>query len=154
MDPARLADLEDIKQLKARYFRHMDGKDWQAYGDVFTEDCTMHSGPIDEPPVTGRQRIVEYVSSSIQHMVTVHHGHMPEIEFTGDDTATGIWSMFDQLRAPGLELDGYGHYHEEYRRCGDGHWRISATRLSRLWVRSSSPEMTKGLWPEAPDWIE
>ncbi len=152
MEPERLADLEAIKQLKARYFRHMDGKDWEAYADVFTEDCVMQNGPSDQPPVSGRAKLVEYVSSNIQHMITVHHGHMPEITFTSEDQAKGIWAMFDRLRAPGLEMDGFGHYHEEYRRCSDGRWRISYTRLTRLWVRSSNPEMTNGLWPEAPDW--
>ena len=152
MDPARLADLEEIKQLKARYFRLMDTKDWDAYADVFTEDCTMQNGPEDQPPVSGRTAIVAYVSGAIQHMITVHHGHMPEIEFSGPDTARGIWAMFDQLRAPGLQMDGWGHYHDEYQRGDDGAWRIAYTRLTRLRVESSSPEMTKGLWPEAPDW--
>ena len=152
MDPARLADLEDIKQLKARYFRLMDTKDWEAWADVFTEDCTLDNGPSDQAPVTGRAAIVEYVSSHIQHMITVHHGHMPEIELTGEDTATGIWAMFDQLRTPDAWMDGFGHYHEEYRRCEDGRWRIASTRLSRLWVESSSQQWSTALWPGAPDW--
>ena len=152
MDPARLADLEEIKQLKARYFRLMDAKEWEAWADVFTEDCVLQNGPPGDAPVTGRAAIVDYVRGAIQHMVTVHHGHMPEIAFSGPDSARGIWAMFDQLRAPGLRMDGWGHYHEEYRRCGDGRWRIASTRLTRLRVQSSSPEMTRGLWPEAPDW--
>ena len=45
MDASRLADLEEIKQLKARYFRLMDTKQWDAWGDVFSEDCSMDSGP-------------------------------------------------------------------------------------------------------------
>ena len=152
MQPERLADLEEIKQLKARYFRLMDTKDWEAFADVFTEDCVIHNGPSDQPPVRGRAALVEYVSSSIQHMITVHHGHMPEIEFVSADEATGIWAMYDRLRAPGLSMDGYGHYHETYQRCTDGRWRISYTRLSRLWLNSSNPAMTAGLWPEAPEW--
>lgn len=27
---------------------------------------------------------------------------------------------------------GYGHYHERYRRCPDGGWRIAESRLSYL----------------------
>ncbi len=149
---SQLADLEAIKQLKARYFRTMDTKDWDGFGDVFSEDCILQNGPVDQPPVIGRAAIVEYVSFHIQHMVTVHHGHMPEIELSGDGTASGIWSMFDQLRTPDAWMDGFGHYHEEYRRCEDGRWRITSTRLTRLWVRSSSTDWTKALWPEAPDW--
>ncbi|MBI0293347.1 nuclear transport factor 2 family protein [Streptomyces sp. PRKS01-29] len=31
---------------------------------------------------------------------SVHHGHMPEIEITGPDTASGIWAMEDLLTFP------------------------------------------------------
>jgi uncharacterized protein (TIGR02246 family) len=148
MDASRLADLEAIKQLKARYFRLMDTKQWSAWGDVFTEDCTMQNGPPSEPPVRGRPAIVAYVKAAIDALRTVHHGHMPEIEFTGADTATGVWAMFDQLRGPGFALDGWGHYHESYRRCADGRWRIASTRLSRLRVESPDPALVAALWPE------
>ena len=148
MDASRLADLEEIKALKARYFRLMDTKQWEAWGDVFTEDCSMHSGPPAAPPVHGRAEIVAYVRSNIEHVVTVHHGHMPEITFVDATRATGIWAMFDQLRGPGFDLDGWGHYHEEYRRCADGRWRIQSTRLTRLRVESPDANLVAALWPE------
>lgn len=147
MDPSRLADLEEIKQLKARYFRLMDTKQWNAWGEVFTEDCSMRNGPPGADAVCGRDAIVAYVRRMIDAVVTVHHGHMPEITFTGPDSASGIWAMFDQLRGPGFELDGWGHYHEEYRRCADGRWRIASTRLSRLRVESPDPALVAALWP-------
>ena len=31
-------DIEAIKQLKARYFRTLDQKDWAGYRAVFTDD--------------------------------------------------------------------------------------------------------------------
>ena len=37
----RLQAIEDIKQLKARYFRCMDTKDWDGFAAVFTPDATM-----------------------------------------------------------------------------------------------------------------
>jgi hypothetical protein len=65
-------------------------------------------------------------------VVTVHHGHMPEIELTSATTATGIWALQDLLRWPdGRELHGYGHYHEEYEKS-DGRWRIKKMTLTRL----------------------
>ena len=35
-DLERYHAIEEIKQLKARYFRHIDGKDWDSWQDVFT----------------------------------------------------------------------------------------------------------------------
>jgi ketosteroid isomerase-like protein len=140
MDARRLTDLEEIKALKARYFRLMDTKQWDAWGDVFTEDCVMHSGPPEAPPVHGRAAIVPYVRSHIEHVVTVHHGHMPEIELTGPATARGTWAMFDFVEwsrpdsGEQAGLVGYGHYLEEYVREADGEWRIARSRLERLRV--------------------
>ena len=131
MDPARLADLEEIKQLKARYFRLLDTKQWKEFGDVFTDDCALANGPIEDGVVIGRDEIVAYVKRGVERLNTVHHGHMPEIEFTGPDSASGIWAMFDRLRADGFELDGWGHYHEDYRRCNDGRWRIASATSDR-----------------------
>lgn len=148
MDPARLTDLEEIKQLKARYFRLMDGKEWDAWGDVFTEDCCMDSGGPQSPPQTGRGNIVAFVREAIDAMVTTHHGHMPEIAFQSDREASGVWAMFDFLEGPGYRMKGWGHYHETYRKCDDGCWRIASTRLSRLRVEAEPRAIQDALWPE------
>ncbi len=34
-------DLEEIKKLKARYFRSLDSKDWETYRSVFTNDVVV-----------------------------------------------------------------------------------------------------------------
>jgi 3-phenylpropionate/cinnamic acid dioxygenase small subunit len=36
-----LEEIEAIKRLKARYFRLMDTKQWDQWGDVFTEDAHL-----------------------------------------------------------------------------------------------------------------
>lgn len=149
MDPSRLVDLEEIKRLKARYFRTLDTKQWKEFGDVFTEDCSLANGPAEDGVVKGRGEIVAYVKRGVSQLNTVHHGHMPEIEFTGTDTASGIWAMFDRLRGDSLVLDGWGHYHEEYRRCEDGRWRISSSRLTRLCAESPDEELVASIWPES-----
>ena len=127
-----LDDIEAIKQLKARYFRTMDTKDWAAMRDVFTADVVMDTTSSGGGIVSGADAFVEFLREAIGDVVTVHHGHMPEIEVTSSTTATGIWAMEDMLRWPdGSALHGYGHYHERYVKV-DGEWRISSSTLTRV----------------------
>lgn len=147
MDPERLVDLEEIKQLKARYFRLMDEKNWDAWADVFTVDCTMENGAPGHV-TTGRSEIVAYVRRAVAHLVTVHHGHMPEIAFESGRDATGVWALYDLVEGKGYRMEGWGHYHDRYRRCDDGRWRIGSTRLTRLRVDASDPAIQDLLWPE------
>lgn len=132
-----LLDIEAIKQLKARYFRLMDTKQWDAWGEVFAEGVVMEV-PEADMVVEGRQAVVDAVSGALATAVSSHHGHMPEIEITGPDSATGIWAMFDLVTwdtGDGARqgIEGFGHYHEEYARTADG-WQISRVRLERLRV--------------------
>ena len=150
MDAAEeLIAVEQIKQLKARYFRCMDTKDWDGYAQVFAPDAVLDvSGesrvPDDEGIIRGNTTIAEYVRSQVDPVRTVHHGHMPEIQITSDTTATGIWSMEDMLRwpddAPLGDMHGYGHYHETYEKV-DGQWRIASCKLTRLRV-DFDPELS------------
>ena len=41
-------DIEAIRQLKARYFRFVDTKQWDRWGDLFTEDAVFHV-PVNRP---------------------------------------------------------------------------------------------------------
>ena len=131
MDAKTLADLEAIKQLKARYFRFLDTKAWEEWGNVFTEDARLQWGPEDSQVMEGREAIVATVSAALDGAVSVHHGHMPEIELLGGGRARGVWAMHDRIDHPAYQLRGYGHYHEEYREQ-DGEWRIHRTTLTRL----------------------
>jgi len=132
-DPA--ADVEAIKQLKARYFRTLDSKDWAALRQVFTDDVVMDtSASPGGTVVTGADEFMVFLRGVIGDVVTVHHGHTPEIKLTSAATARGIWAMEDMLRWPdGREMHGYGHYHETYERAGDA-WRIKTSTLTRLRV--------------------
>jgi hypothetical protein len=138
VDPAHLADIEAIKQLKARYFRLMDMRQWNEWGSVFTEDCRLqveHEPGVVGTDVRGREAIVRSVQKALSGARTVHHGHMPEIEVTGPTTARGVWAMYDYVCWGGEnDLKGYGHYHETYRKGPNGRWQIASVRLTRLRV--------------------
>jgi len=161
VDPVvRLAAIEDIRQLKARYFRFMDTKRWDDMREVFARDAHFEPGRF---VIKGRDRIAEYMSESLHPLRTVHHGHMPEITVTSPTTAHGLWALWDYVEWPGdgerRGLYGYGHYDEDYI-VEDGAWRISRLLLTRLrvdllpgglpelsWPRQAEPPQTE---PTAP----
>jgi uncharacterized protein (TIGR02246 family) len=127
-------DVEAIKQLKARYFRTMDTKDWDAMRQVFTDDVVMDTTESGGNVTAGADECMAFLRHVIGDVVTVHHGHHPEIELTTPTTATGIWAMEGMLRWPdGRELHGYGHYEETYKKV-DGVWHIKTLKLTRLRV--------------------
>jgi uncharacterized protein (TIGR02246 family) len=133
-------DVEAIRQLKARYFRLMDTKDWDAMREVFADDVVMDTTAAGGRLVTGADEFVAGLQQVLAGAVTVHHGHMPEIELTSPTTATGIWALHDIVMWPdGLRLDGYGHYHETYEKV-DGRWRIASSTLTRLHSDFTRPD--------------
>ena len=133
-------DVEAIKRLKARYFRTMDTKDWSGMRDVFAEDVVVDTTQSGGGVITSADAFIAFLRETLDDVVTVHHGHMPEIELTSPTTATGIWALQDILKWPnGVELHGYGHYHETYVKTGDS-WRIKSTKLTRLRMDFTPPE--------------
>jgi hypothetical protein len=128
-------EIEAIKQLKARYFRLLDTKDWAGLEALFTPEVRVDTEASGGGVTEGAATFIASVSQSLDQTVTVHHGHMPEIDLTSPTTATGIWAMEDWLRFPAGgpfgEIHGFGHYPETYVKS-DGAWRIASMRLTRL----------------------
>lgn len=144
-DLERLVAIEEIKRLKARYFRFVDTKDWAALQTLFSESAeffvsqdqirALNLGggePIVEC-VRGPSQIVRFISNALHEAVSVHRGFMPEIDITSEHTARGVWAMEDHVRWPTKSLHGMGHYIETYERI-DANWRISSFRITRLRV--------------------
>jgi NAD(P)-dependent dehydrogenase (short-subunit alcohol dehydrogenase family) len=132
-------DLEAIKQLKARYFRLLDTKDWDGWRQVLADDVVVDTTGAGGSQVEGADAFVAYVRASLEDARTVHHGHAPEITLTSPTTATGIWALHDKITWPdGTDLEGFGHYHETYEKRGDA-WCITSSRLTRLRVDLTGP---------------
>lgn len=128
------ADIEAIKRLKARYCRLLDTKDWAGWRDIFTDDFVSDTTGSGGVLITGADNMVAFIKKTLgkPSQPTVHQVHAPEIELTSPTTATGIWALNDVVRlAPGVNLAGYGHYHETYEKT-DGQWRIKTSTLTRL----------------------
>jgi ketosteroid isomerase-like protein len=134
-----LSDRDAICEVKARYCRLLDTKQWDAWADLFAEDFVLDTseagGP---PPVAGRDAAVGMVRQTIGTVKTAHQVHTPEIAIDGD-TATGIWAMQDRLIFEnGQGMTGFGHYTETYVKRG-GQWKIARSKLTRLMVELTAP---------------
>ena len=133
-------EIEAIRRLKARYFRLMDTKDWVGMRELFTDDVVIDTSESGGEVARGADEFMAFLREALGDAVTVHHGHMPEIDVTSETTATGIWALNDIIIwSSGMRLDGYGHYHETYEKS-DGEWRIKSSKLTRLHTDFTMPE--------------
>jgi SnoaL-like domain len=148
----KLIAIEQIKQLKARYYRYYDTKDYGKFAACFTLNATSDmrealSAPHGPPPppeakdmlFIGRANIEAFVRSS-SPLWSVHQGHMPDIEVKSSTTASGIWALEDLVvfpeGGPLKKLHGYGYSYDTYERI-DGKWLILSVKVTRLHVELS-----------------
>jgi len=131
----QLNDLEEIKVLKHRYFRAIDTADTALLAGLFTEDVAVtYNGGTYKVSLQGREAMLEFLANSFHSgALAMHHGHMPDITLTGDNTATGIWYLEDVF----IDLEKDAHtfgtaiYTDRYRREG-GTWKIESTYYDRV----------------------
>ncbi len=149
---SRLAAIDEIKTVKARYFRGVDTCDAALVRGILAEDCVLDYRGCCTDPATGRDfmpamnTVVEGRDSwsegglGAAGIVSVHQGHNCEIELTSDTTATGTWSMTDRLYmpagAPFALMTGFGYYFETYEKDDDV-WRIKTLRIQRIRVEAT-----------------
>lgn len=128
-----LLEIEKIKQLKARYFRALDTNDWDLFASTLAEDCpgSYSDGDLS---FENRQGIVDFMRENLsgERILTLHHGHHPEITLVDENNATGIWYLEDTVLAldAGIRIYGAAIYSDEYRKV-DGEWVISSIGYRR-----------------------
>jgi hypothetical protein len=146
MDPIdKLIAIEAIKTVKAQYFRFVDTKDWEGLRSIFTPDALLEVPEARSGAADIDQSLI-FFQQALEGAVSVHFGHMPEIEIEGENRARAIWPMDDRIywspeRASILgytQLRGFGHYHETYERL-DGEWKIKTMKLTRLRLVTQTP---------------
>ncbi len=135
--------IHEISQLKYRYLRAFDTKDWELFQSCFAPEATCAYGGLDFANVTD---LMAYMHKNVREgMSTMHHVHHPEIEVDGD-TATGTWYLTDKVMYPKYDyaLEGTAFYADRYRRTEDG-WKITHTGYTRVWEATWKPS-------ELPSW--
>lgn len=145
----KLEATEAIRNLKGRYFRLIDTKQWDELPAIFTADLQIIS-PDGKVWLEGGEAYAKSLAFGLEKAVSAHQGFTGEIDVTGPEEATGIWAMQDVIvwedrhpREGWKSILGRGHYHETYRR-EDGQWRIARLTLTRLslditWPEGASP---------------
>jgi hypothetical protein len=152
IDPVeKLLAIEDIKTLRARYWRYVDTKKWPEFTALFVADATFEDHAADFR-CENAEEIGTKIPQSLTGVFSAHHGHQHEITIEDEDHATGIWAMFDYLIfSPGTAFPGapsagvvrgYGHYFDEYVRI-KGQWRFAKVDLYRLRLESGTATSTE-----------
>ncbi|WP_170208713.1 nuclear transport factor 2 family protein [Micromonospora pisi] len=89
-----MEDIEEIHQLKARYFRLVDEKKHDELAAIFTPNAKLTTDGITwKSPKEFAYTIRDLTGAA----PSAHSGAMPEITIMGPNTATGIWSMEDSV---------------------------------------------------------
>ncbi len=129
------SDTAQLCRLKYAYFRLLDTKQFSELGQLFVEDGTADYESAPEP-YAGRDAIVGFLEGALSDpgIVTLHHGHHPEIDVHPDGTASGTWYLFDKVFVPAYDfaLEGTALYEDSYVRVEDG-WRFSHTGYARIY---------------------
>ena len=142
LTPEDLVEIESIKQVKYRYLRAVDTRDWELLATTLTDDATSaySSGKLS---YKGRDAIIEFLRASMpeRDMLTSHKVHQPEIVLTGPDTADARWGLEDVviILSAGLTLRGAAIYEDQMVKQ-DGQWRIAHTGYRRLYEETSGRE--------------
>ncbi|MCU1351169.1 MAG: Bile acid 7-alpha dehydratase [Acidimicrobiales bacterium] len=148
-----LVVIEEIKRLKYRYLRHLDLKQWDDFGSLFTDDATASYGA--DLSFSSREEIVAFMRASLgPDMITSHQCHHPEIEVGADGTtATGSWNLADVviMTEHRLLLTGAAFYSDRYVRADDG-WRIAHTGYVRTFEAMQSFDDTPSFKLTANRW--
>jgi hypothetical protein len=138
-----LQALEEIRQLKFRYFRSLDTREWETFAYCLAEDVVARYGTkaMGEPlHFDSRQDVVDYMSANMgPGLISVHVANHPEITVDGE-TASGTWAFEDTVIATdfGMLIRGAGYYNDTYRRDADGAWRIASTAYERIYEAMTS----------------
>lgn len=134
------ADRRAVSELKHRYLRCLDLKDWDAFADCFVPDATGSYATI---ALDGRDAIVDFMRENMgPGLISLHQVHHPEITLSLDgdpDRAGATWYLEDRVLVPAFDyaLEGAAFYDDRYIRTSDG-WRIAHTGYRRTFEVSYS----------------
>jgi 3-phenylpropionate/cinnamic acid dioxygenase small subunit len=127
----QLVSRAAITELLHSYARHVDDRDFDQVGRLFTEDCLAEYGLREGDTLHSAQEVVSWIRTQLHAVAaTSHHISNVEIDFIDRDHATTTcyvyaWHELDGApRAPTV----LGRYIDRVERTG-GRWRIAHRQM-------------------------
>lgn len=142
-----------INDLVVHYGVLVDDWQWDAVGDLFTEDGVF-SSPNPIRRTVGRMAIVEDFRVRHQpYVATWHDPHGIAVDFVDDEHARGTVIGYAELGEPGCTITTSVRYHDDYRR-ENGRWRFASRHVLSLYcmpmpdlVAGGLGETVRKRWP-------
>ncbi|MEK9649422.1 MAG: nuclear transport factor 2 family protein [Gammaproteobacteria bacterium] len=137
----KLFAIEEIKQLKHRYFRAIDMADFDLLDEIFHPDIKVdYRGGTYRWEQSGKEAIIKALKYSFHSQAAaMHTGHHPEISIDSSITASGKWYLHDIFFNFNEKIvtQGTALYEDEYMHDGVS-WKIISSQYDRI-VESISP---------------
>ena len=136
----KLIDIEEIKNLKHRYFRAIDMADFDLLDNVFSPDISIdYRGGTYRWESKGKETIKESLTHAFHNQTAaMHTDHHPEIEVLSQTVATGKWYLQDIFYNfdLGSVTQGTALYEDTYIKI-NGQWLIQHSEYDRIWEQVS-----------------
>ena len=132
----RLEDIEQIRQIKYKYWRGIDTADIDLLRGILADDIKVdYLGGTYRWQIEGKDKMLAAIAAAFNPQVaSCHTGHHPEITVLTDTTAEGTWTLTDVFinLADKIRTTGAALYRDKYVKVG-GKWLISVTTYERLY---------------------
>lgn len=131
----RLLAIEEIRNLKHKYFRAIDMADYELLSTIFTDDITVdYRGGTYRWQASGRDEIITSMKYSFHDQTcAMHTGHHPEIEIIDSNNAEGLWYLHDIFYNfnENIITQGTALYKDKYV-YQDSKWLIQFSEYDRI----------------------
>lgn len=133
-------DIEAIKRVKYNYCNGIDRCDLNLLRSIMTEDIAVdYVGGTYRFRASGREEVLGIMKGAFNpEFVSCHTVHMPFIDLTSENEATGRWRLLDyamNLAQDNLVTIGAAEYRDIYVKGADGAWRIRRSGYQRIYER-------------------
>lgn len=125
----RIQAIEDrlaIQQLVSTYGIMLDDRNYEAVGELYTEDARFWQHAGDTTDASTRVGIIDFYRERLGHCgPSYHYHHGNVVTFNDSHNAHGIVTSHAELGIEGRMIMVGLRYHDRYRKGDDGKWRFS-----------------------------